>query len=291
VVVDLARTVWDFPNKILMNDVVQAGSYYGTEWTLILDGCIVTISQLCFSFSFSVRLYKTCQWDDKVLRRLIGDGKLASRKSCHTSAAVSSSSSSWECPICFCNYDEVNRTTCCDKEICTECYLQLKPQKNTNAACPYCLSQRLKVERCLETPPKPESVEVANKTSVEAAATKGDSSSPSTAGHKGGGSSSSSSYCLTPEQRQSLEAKVMEQQIHPLAARLAQEEAERRLANELEYLSNHPGHYHHHHHRRPSHQSLHLLAPGGRSNSMTLSEEQQLAMAIEASLRTTSGSS
>lgn len=31
-----------------------------------------------------------------------------------------------ECPICFMHYLGVNRTTCCSKPLCTECYLQVR---------------------------------------------------------------------------------------------------------------------------------------------------------------------
>lgn len=30
-----------------------------------------------------------------------------------------------ECPICFLAYPALNRSRCCDKEICTECYLRV----------------------------------------------------------------------------------------------------------------------------------------------------------------------
>lgn len=30
-----------------------------------------------------------------------------------------------ECPICFMHYQGVNRTVCCSKPLCTECYLQV----------------------------------------------------------------------------------------------------------------------------------------------------------------------
>lgn len=31
-----------------------------------------------------------------------------------------------ECPICFMHYQGVNRTVCCSKPLCTECYLQVR---------------------------------------------------------------------------------------------------------------------------------------------------------------------
>ena len=34
-----------------------------------------------------------------------------------------------ECPICFLNYPALNRSKCCGKGICTECFLQLKVSK------------------------------------------------------------------------------------------------------------------------------------------------------------------
>ncbi|KAI7902521.1 uncharacterized protein BX663DRAFT_511329 [Cokeromyces recurvatus] len=48
-----------------------------------------------------------------------------------------------ECPICFLFYSsKVNRTRCCDKPICTECFLQLRRSMTSPlipAACPFCL--------------------------------------------------------------------------------------------------------------------------------------------------------
>jgi DNA-directed RNA polymerase subunit RPC12/RpoP len=333
---------WVFRNKNSTNDAVPAGSYSenGKKQMRQNVDCPVCVSHdFVVSLHHHHRLYKTCQWDNKVLRRLIGDGKLASRKTTSSigaglpagggapsSTTASVSASSWECPICFCNYDEINRTTCCEKEICTECYLQLKPpQKNANVSCPYCVGQRLKVERCLESAPKEVVVVAPKPASTSTSEEEGKDSLHYTSMMTAPSSPSPNTtpgpaaYCLTPEQRMKLEAKVAEQQIHPLAARLAQEEAERRLANELHYLTSNPNlllvnqqyhqqqqHYHHHHpstssssssasvsHPRPQllhhpqHQQreqAHLLFPTTRT--MLLTEEQQLAMAIEASLRT-----
>ncbi|KAI9473623.1 MAG: hypothetical protein EXX96DRAFT_578685 [Benjaminiella poitrasii] len=48
-----------------------------------------------------------------------------------------------ECPICFLFYpSRMNRTRCCDKSICTECFLQLRRSTSSPtipAACPFCL--------------------------------------------------------------------------------------------------------------------------------------------------------
>lgn len=71
-------------------------------------------------------LYASCSWDDKVIRKLIGDGRLSARvrgvedESDSKHAVV-------ECPICFLYYQNVNATDCCSAYICSECFLQLKP--------------------------------------------------------------------------------------------------------------------------------------------------------------------
>ncbi|KAF9971976.1 SNF1-interacting protein [Actinomortierella ambigua] len=48
-----------------------------------------------------------------------------------------------ECPICFLYYPRnINRTRCCDKPICTECFVQIKRHESSpteTPACPYCV--------------------------------------------------------------------------------------------------------------------------------------------------------
>ena len=55
------------------------------------------------------------------------------------------SDNSEECPICFLGYSEVNTTKCCNANICTECYLQVRPQKEKQSTCPFCSSDNLSV--------------------------------------------------------------------------------------------------------------------------------------------------
>ena len=103
----------------------------------------------CAPFSHSVycdittlSLYPTCAWDDKQIRRLIGDGKLAARcKGTEVRVQVTDT----ECPICFLNYPAVNQTKCCQASICTECYLQVRPPKEKRVACPFCNTPALMV--------------------------------------------------------------------------------------------------------------------------------------------------
>ncbi|KAI8085756.1 uncharacterized protein B0P05DRAFT_533598 [Gilbertella persicaria] len=54
-----------------------------------------------------------------------------------------------ECPICFLYYpSKMNRTRCCDKSICTECFLQLRRSSFSPlvpAVCPFCVQPNLGV--------------------------------------------------------------------------------------------------------------------------------------------------
>jgi len=82
-------------------------------------------------------LYGDCQWDAKAIRRFIGDGRIAPRlkgEECSDNACGATE----ECPICFLLYTEVNKTTCCNANMCTECYLQVRPQKEKQSTCPFC---------------------------------------------------------------------------------------------------------------------------------------------------------
>ncbi|SAM03203.1 hypothetical protein [Absidia glauca] len=54
-----------------------------------------------------------------------------------------------ECPICLLTYpDCLNYTRCCDKPICTDCFLQLRRSPDSPlvpAACPFCVQPNLGV--------------------------------------------------------------------------------------------------------------------------------------------------
>jgi hypothetical protein len=74
-------------------------------------------------------------WEDKAIRKLIADGKLAAR--CKGSD-TRDKNTDHECPICFMHYTDVNITKCCKSSICTECYLQIRPQRAPVCTCPFC---------------------------------------------------------------------------------------------------------------------------------------------------------
>ncbi|GLU17707.1 hypothetical protein SLE2022_340630 [Rubroshorea leprosula] len=52
-----------------------------------------------------------------------------------------------ECPICFLYYPSLNRSRCCMKGICTECFLQMKnPNSTRPTQCPFCKTSSYAVE-------------------------------------------------------------------------------------------------------------------------------------------------
>ncbi|XP_022749352.1 uncharacterized protein LOC111298882 isoform X2 [Durio zibethinus] len=52
-----------------------------------------------------------------------------------------------ECPICFLYYPSLNRSRCCMKSICTECFLQMRnPNSTRPTQCPFCKTSSYAVE-------------------------------------------------------------------------------------------------------------------------------------------------
>ncbi|XP_057474197.1 E3 ubiquitin-protein ligase DA2-like [Actinidia eriantha] len=87
-------------------------------------------------------LYEQKDVDHKKLRKLILDSKLApcypGEECCYDLE---------ECPICFLYYPSLNRSRCCMKGICTECFLQMKTPSSTRLTqCPFCKSSNYTVE-------------------------------------------------------------------------------------------------------------------------------------------------
>ncbi|XP_040380678.1 E3 ubiquitin-protein ligase GW2-like [Oryza brachyantha] len=80
------------------------------------------------------------------LRRLIRSGDLAP---CFDAAedAAAGAGHDEDCPICFYFYPSLNRSKCCGKGICTECFLQLMPSKSSKVVhCPFCKTASYAVE-------------------------------------------------------------------------------------------------------------------------------------------------
>lgn len=87
-------------------------------------------------------LYKSCAWDDRTIRRLIGDGKVAARL---VGSDERASCRDKECPICFLHYAEVNLLKCCKAMICTECYLQVQCPVTRGNPCPFCNKPKMTI--------------------------------------------------------------------------------------------------------------------------------------------------
>eukprot|EP01018_Ginkgo_biloba_P023937 Gb_31565 [translate_table: standard] len=95
-------------------------------------------------------LYQHRDVDHKKLRKLILDAKLAP---CYPGGEDSTVDLD-ECPICFLYYPSLNRSRCCMKGICTECFLQMKsPHSARPTQCPFCKTSNYAVEyRGAKTP-------------------------------------------------------------------------------------------------------------------------------------------
>lgn len=89
-------------------------------------------------------LYQHKNVDHKKLRKLILDSKLAP---CYPGDEDYGGCDLEECPICFLYYPSLNRSRCCMKGICTECFLQMKTPNSTQPTqCPFCKTPNYAVE-------------------------------------------------------------------------------------------------------------------------------------------------
>ncbi|XP_073000209.1 E3 ubiquitin-protein ligase GW2-like [Typha latifolia] len=88
-------------------------------------------------------LYQHLNIDEKKLRKLVLYSKIAPCYPGKDDCAPDLE----ECPICFLYYPSLNRSVCCSKSICTECFLQVKlPQSTRSAKCPFCKTTNFSVE-------------------------------------------------------------------------------------------------------------------------------------------------
>ncbi|CAF1926324.1 unnamed protein product [Brassica napus] len=89
-------------------------------------------------------LYMNKDVDFKKVKKLILESKLAP---CYPGAEESSCHDLEECPICYLYYPSLNRSRCCLKSICTECFLRMKnPTSARPTQCPYCKTSNYAVE-------------------------------------------------------------------------------------------------------------------------------------------------
>eukprot|EP01156_Anaeramoeba_ignava_P008393 Anaeramoba_ignava/a358811_57.p1 GENE.a358811_57~~a358811_57.p1 ORF type:complete len:174 (+),score=54.70 a358811_57:32-553(+) len=91
-------------------------------------------------------MYPKIEWDQKTIRTRIKKKQLAPIYPLQTNKMDSYIE---ECPICFYRFPSINRTKCCDKPICTECFLQITPKYPTNEnKCPFCQASHFSVKYC-----------------------------------------------------------------------------------------------------------------------------------------------
>lgn len=251
---------------------------------MIIICVLFAFMTLCFStifvsFCLVKRLYNNCQWDDKAIRKLVGDGKLAARSK---GAEVETKDINQECPICFLYYAETNVTKCCSANLCTECYLQVRPQKEKHSTCPFCNSTKLAVsvanklsdsqiqerqkeeQRAIEATIRSRSNSTSEKykenhnsdaesgfgTSLaqdsRVALMRARSESFASSGSGGDHNIRDDdrlikSLAMTPEERRRLEEEMKAQLSHPAFLRVEAEAQERRLENDRAYSNSHPG--------------------------------------------------
>lgn len=83
------------------------------------------------------------EWSKNNVKNLIAENKLAPSE-------VACSGDDAECPICFMNFSALNSTTCCNYEVCTDCYVQLKVSADSlqqkTCSCPFCGKDSLVVK-------------------------------------------------------------------------------------------------------------------------------------------------
>ncbi|XP_073001929.1 E3 ubiquitin-protein ligase GW2-like isoform X1 [Typha latifolia] len=91
-------------------------------------------------------LRQTSDVDYQKLRRLIRSHKLAPCFDAIDDAQFDPCDLE-ECPICFFFYPSLNRSKCCGKRICTECFLQMMPSETSQSVqCPFCKTCSYAVE-------------------------------------------------------------------------------------------------------------------------------------------------
>ncbi|KAL3661362.1 hypothetical protein V7S43_013566 [Phytophthora oleae] len=94
-------------------------------------------------------LYPSCPWELKTARRLIMEHKLAPRFS---GKEAKEGCFTLECPICFMFYPgSLNMTSCCNKPICSECYLQIRPPQKP-ISCPFCNQESFSIRYTQPSP-------------------------------------------------------------------------------------------------------------------------------------------
>ena len=207
-------------------------------------------SRILLQFCHS--LYPSCQWEDKAVRRLIGDGRLAARLEGHDTRA---SMNDLECPICFLQYSQINVTQCCKAYMCTECFLQVRPQKEKLCSCPFCNNPKLFVSVARKLDPEQLQERQADEQRAIAmqiqkqnihdadqfGATLEKRIRSQSVGNDVDPEILIRQLSMTEDDRRAIETEMRAQHTHPLALQMQAEAEQRRLQNEQEYYRTNSG--------------------------------------------------
>ncbi|CAH1425871.1 unnamed protein product [Lactuca virosa] len=135
-----------FVNNIPRSKMLMPSIYFFQEvadWSSMGNKLVRKRHQVDEKYTRPQGLYQHKDVDHKKLRKLILDSKLApcypGDDDCNCDLE--------ECPICFLYYPSLNRSRCCMKGICTECFLQMKmPNSTRPTQCPFCKTFNYAVE-------------------------------------------------------------------------------------------------------------------------------------------------
>uniref|UniRef100_A0A7S3H4M4 RING-type domain-containing protein n=1 Tax=Spumella elongata TaxID=89044 RepID=A0A7S3H4M4_9STRA len=138
-------------------------------------------------------------WDEANVLRLISEHKLAPKYGDSTS-----STRSFECPICFLDFGILNTVNCCKQHICTDCFVQVKGTTG-KGACPFCGNAELNASLLPVEKKKSPSTPGNNNSTLNSTKDTDDrrSSIASETDRSSGGSTKALSY-TTPEQEKKL---------------------------------------------------------------------------------------
>ena len=86
-----------------------------------------------FAYSISTIYEDKSHYDREIVCEMIKGGKLC------PFYPEAQETQDEECPICFLEFIDYNRTNCCKSRICTDCFIQLKPMEHKDEiGCPFC---------------------------------------------------------------------------------------------------------------------------------------------------------
>lgn len=205
----------------------------------------------------------------------MGDGRVAARSK---GAEFRNGEADQECPICFLYYSEVNVTKCCNANLCTECYFQVRPQKEKHPTCPFCNNQKLSIsiakklsaDQILEREKDEKQIEDARKKARDGSPEENETISNNSSSDGFGSSLEQDSrvallrarsesfasseennkpdennliqsLAMSPEERRRLEEEMRAQLSHPLTMQMEAEANERRMENDRAYYQTQSG--------------------------------------------------